>query len=51
MSQTTPAASNLKKGKKMSYERKKSLYGYMFLGLWLVGIVWRVVLLLTPIRR
>ena len=39
MSQTTPAASNLKKGKKMSYERKKSLYGYMFLGLWLVGIV------------
>lgn len=39
MSQQTPNASALKKSKKMSYERKKSLYGYMFLGLWLVGIV------------
>lgn len=28
-----------KKHKKLSYERKKSLYGYMFLALWLVGIV------------
>lgn len=35
----SPSAKDLKKNKKMSYERKKSLYGYMFLALWLVGIV------------
>lgn len=35
----TPDEASLKKNKKMSYERKKSLYGYMFLALWLVGIV------------
>lgn len=35
----TPNVKDMKKSKKMSYERKKSLYGYMFLGLWLVGIV------------
>ena len=35
----TPDVTAMKKGKKMSYERKKSLYGYMFLALWLVGIV------------
>lgn len=35
----TPNVKTLKRSKKMSYERKKSLYGYMFLGFWLVGII------------
>jgi ABC-type sugar transport system permease subunit len=32
-------ASAEKKRRRMSYERKKSLYGYGFIGLWLVGTV------------
>ena len=33
------AGKTVKKRSRMTYERKKSLYGYGFIGLWLVGVV------------
>lgn len=36
---TAPAAENKKKRRVMSYQRRKSMYGYGFISLWLVGTI------------